>query len=532
VQDRPRGAARWGRRAILIAIAAVALALVPGGAAAAGGHSARPIAETDRGLVRGAVAGAMTEFLGVPYAAPPVGELRWRPPQPHARWAGIRDATSFGAHCPQLPSAFGQASTSEDCLFLNVFAPMRRDDDFERPAPVMLWIHGGALVVGEGDDYDPAPMVARGVVVVTVNYRLGALGFLAHPALAAESVRGSSGNFGLLDQQAALRWVRRNIREFGGDPGDVTIFGESAGGLSVHAQLASPLARGLFARAIDESGAYMPNQPSLAAAETAGAAFAASAGCAAQTAACLRGLPVATVLARQTGGTSSPNVDGVVLPSTILAAFQGGSFNRVPVIEGSNRDEWRLFVAQAEVATHTPLSAATYVPAIAATLRVPLSVAAGVANAYPLSAFSSPSVALGAVGTDAIFACNAGMFTRLLAQRVPTFQYEFADPAAPMRFLPPVSFPTGAYHASEIQYVFDLRNTPVPSPGLSADQRRLSRTMVGYWTRFARAGSPNSEATPNWPRFDASQRFQSLVPGTSVTATGFNAEHNCALFGG
>jgi para-nitrobenzyl esterase len=396
----------------------------------------------------------------------------------------------------------------------------------------MVWIHGGGLTSGESDGFGPAMLVARRVVVVTINYRLGALGFLAHPALTAESAQGSSGNFGLLDQQAALRWVRRNIREFGGDPGDVTIFGESAGGLSVHEQLVSPLARGLFARAIAESGAYAPSQQSLASAEAAGSAFAASAGCATQTVACLRSLPVTTILAKQTGATTQPNVDGVVLPSTILAALRNGTFNHVPVIEGSNHDEWRLFVAQFEAATHIVLSAAGYVPAIAATLRVPLSVATAIANVYPLGDFSSPSVALGAVGTDAIFACNARTFTNLLSQKVRTFQYEFDDPNAPMRFLPPVSFPTGAYHASEIQYLFEMQNTPVPSPGLSADQQRLSRTMVGYWTRFADEGNPNSEDTPNWPRSGASQRFQSLVPGTSKTATGFGAEHHCSLFGG
>jgi para-nitrobenzyl esterase len=530
VKDRIQAATRRGRQAILIAVAALALAPVAG--AAVGDRGGSVIADTASGLVRGSRVGTMNEFLGVPYAEAPVGDLRWRSPQPHARWSGVRDATRFAPHCPQGASPFGVASTSEDCLFLNVLAPARAGDERVEHAPVMFWIHGGALVVGESDDYIPSMLMARGVVVVTINYRLGALGFLAHPALAAESPQGSSGNFGLLDQQAALRWVRRNISEFGGDPRNVTIFGESAGGLSIHAQLASPLAHGLFARAIDESGAYMPVQPTLAGAEAAGSAFAASAGCAGQTAACMRSLPVTTILAKQTGATTSPNVDGVVLPRTILAAFQSGNFNHVPVIEGNNHDEWRLFVAQAEVITHVPLSAAAYVPAIAATLRVPLSAATAIAAAYPLNAFSSPSVALGAVGTDAIFACNARTFTQLLARQVPTFQYEFDDPHAPMRFLPPVSFPTGAYHAAEIQYVFDLRGTPVPSPGLAADQRRLSRTMVDYWTHFAGTGSPSSEETPNWPRFGAAQQFQSLVPGTSTTATGFGTEHNCSLFGG
>jgi para-nitrobenzyl esterase len=522
-----RRVVRWAQ--VVALIGAMACAMIPSGAGAAGSSGPSVIVDTDRGLVRGAHTPSGRQFLGVPYAAAPVGDVRWRPPRPPAPWRGVRDATRFAAHCPQQASPFGMAGTNEDCLFLNVFSPARTGRELER-APVMVWIHGGALVVGESNDFDPAQLVARGVVVVTINYRLGALGFLAQSALAAESAQGSSGNFGLLDQQAALRWVRRNIGEFGGDPANVTIFGESAGGLSVHSQLVSPLARGLFDKAIVESGAYMPSQPSLATAEAAGAAFAVRTGCASQTAACLRSLPVAVVLANQTGGTTSPNVDGDVLPSTILAALQDGAFNRVPVIEGTNRDEWRLFVAQAEVATRTPLSAAAYVPAIAATLRIPLTAAAAVAAAYPLSAFSSPSVALGAVGTDAIFACNALTFAGLLSRHVTTYQYEFNDPNAPMRFFPPVSFPTGAYHAAEIQYLFDLNGTPVPTPALLADQRRLARTMVRYWTQFAREGNPNSERTPTWPAIGAAQRFQSLVPGTSRTASAFGAEHQCSLF--
>jgi para-nitrobenzyl esterase len=333
-----------------------------------------------------------------------------------------------------------------------------------------------------------------------------------------------------MDQQAALGWVRRNVRAFGGDPANVTIFGESAGGLSVHSQLVSPLAAGLFSRAIVQSGAYQLSQPSLATAEAVGRAFSTRAGCADQTAACLRALPVATVLANQGAGTTGPTVDGAVLPSSIGAALRSGSFNRVPVIEGSNHDEWLLFVAATEVATGVPLSAAGYVPAIVATFRVPPAVASAIAAEYPLTSFPSPSLALGAAGTDAIFACNAATVTGLLAQRVPTFQYEFDDANAPMRFFPPVSFPTGAYHAAELQYLFRL-TTQRPDPGLSADQARLSRTMVAYWTQFARAGSPNSRRTPDWPRFDG-QRFQALTPPTPDTASGFEAEHRCAFWAG
>src|SRR5499425_1279890 len=396
-----------------IAAAAVALSVSAGGPGVLLAAPQSPVVATDLGPVRGVATGTMQEFLGIPYAAAPVGDLRWRPPQEHARWNGVRNATSFGPHCPQVATPYGTPSTSEDCLVLNVFTPMKTNEGLPHLLPVMFWIHGGGLVVGESDGYDPSNLVAQNVIVVTINYRIGELGFLAHSALTAESSNGASGNYGLLDQQAALRWVQRNIRAFGGNPDNVTIFGESAGGLSVHAQLASPLAAHLFHKAIVESGAYSLVQPSLSAAEAAGAAFAASAGCAdpSTAAACLRSLPVATILAHQPSGTMVPNLDGFVLPQTVRAAFTTGQFNHVPVIEGSNHDEWRLFVAQTEAATHIVLSAAGYVPAIAATLRVPLSVATAIANVYPLSDFSSPSVALGAVGTDAIFACNARTFT-------------------------------------------------------------------------------------------------------------------------
>jgi para-nitrobenzyl esterase len=518
---------RWARLLVLVPVTA-ATAVLPAGAATAGAAGPSVVVHTDKGVVRGAVVDGVRAFLGVPYAAPPVGSLRWRPPQPAAAWRGIRDAVAFAPHCAQSVSPFGVASTSEDCLYLNVYTPssVRPGVPF---APVMVWIHGGALVVGESDDYNPAALVAQGVVVVTINYRLGALGFLAHPALTAESPDHASGNFGLLDQQAALRWVQRNARAFGGDPGNVTIFGESAGGLSVDSQLASPLAAGLFRRAIVESGAYLLSPPTLAAAEAAGSSFASQAGCTDQTAACLRSLPLETILAHQPG--ASPTVDGHVLTQSLSSAFASGAFNRVPVIEGSNHDEWRLFVAQAEAASGVPLSAAAYVPTVAATLGIPIAAATALTAAYPLSAYPSPSIALGAVGTDAIFACNVRRAAGLLSQHVPTYQYEFNDPNAPQQFFPGVSFPTGAYHAAELQYLFSFnRGTP---PQFTPDQIELSQTMIRYWTQFARAGDPNSPSVPAWPRYDLTeQSFQALVPGTSRTATGFAIDHKCALFGG
>jgi para-nitrobenzyl esterase len=313
----------------------------------------KPVVFTFSGPVRGSVTSAgVREFLGIPYAAPPVGNLRWRPPVPHAPWFAPLEATQFANHCPQPPSPFGSASVTEDCLFLNVFTP--DSNDFFRPRAVMVWIHGGALVFGESNDYDPTALVRDGVIVVTMNYRLGVLGFLAHSAFAGETTDpdrdrdsdpNSTGDYGLMDQQLALRWVRDNIRFFGGDPLNVTIFGESAGGLSVFSQLASPSSESLFQKAIIESGAYALNTQTLAAAEAAGTAFAAAAGCNAQTAACLRALPVTTLLANEDFAGYTPNIDGDFFPLSLNTALATGQFHHVPVIQGSNHDEWRLFTA-------------------------------------------------------------------------------------------------------------------------------------------------------------------------------------------
>jgi len=468
----------------------------------------------------------MDEFLGIPYAAPPVGPLRWRPPQPAAHWRGVRSATRFGPHCPQYASPFGLASTSENCLFLNVYAPagsLRTG----QPLPVMVWIHGGDLTAGESNDYNPAGLVRDGTIVVTINYRLGALGFLADPALAARS-GGPTGNYGLMDQQAALRWVQHNIRRFGGNPRNVTIFGESAGGLSVLAQLVSPAARGLFAKAIVESGSYSLLQPSLATAEASGEAFAAKAGCAGQTAACLRSLPVQTILADQ--GAVGPDIDGTVLTQSIGTALASGDFSHVPVINGTNHDEWRLFIAIFRSLTG-PVTAANYRSMIASTASVSPAEAAVVAARYPLSTFPSPAEALGAVGTDAIFACPALTMDQELSRFTPTFAYEFNDEHAPERYLPPISgFSYGAAHASEIQYLFQLNVSPFPGV-LTAAQQRLAASMRRYWTNFARYGSPSSPGRPPWPRFDASaQQMISLVPPVPQVEAGFAAEHQCAFW--
>jgi para-nitrobenzyl esterase len=520
---------------VFVLLAAVVLCSMPLGIFAQARNS---IVFTFDGLVRGTTTSAgVREFLGIPYAAPPVGELRWRPPVPHAPWFEPLDATHFANHCPQTFSPFGIASTTEDCLFLNVFTS--DNGDVRQLRPVMVWIHGGALVTGESNDYDPTAMVQDGVIVVTINYRLGALGFLAHPAFAAEktdpdhdrdAATNFAGNYGLMDQQLALRWVRDNIIFFGGDPFNVTIFGESAGGLSVFSQLTSPPAANLFHKAIIESGAYNLNTQSLATAEAAGTAFATAAGCSSQTAACLRALPVATILANENPAGYTPNIDGSFYPLSLGAALATGQFHHVPVIQGGNHDEWRLFVALDFDLTIGPIgnNEADYEAALA-TLVGPF-LAPIVAGQYPLANFPSADLAFGAAGTDAAFACPALSADLSMSQFVPLSTYEFNDENPPEDFLPPVTFPYGAAHASEIQYLFNLPVT-VPRPPLSAAQLQLSSTMQHYWTNFAKFGTPNSPGVPAWQNFNPlAGNFQSLIPSSPTQETNFIANHNCAFW--
>ncbi|MFZ0737443.1 MAG: carboxylesterase family protein [Candidatus Acidiferrales bacterium] len=484
-----------------------------------------PVVFTFDGFVRGTVnAAGVGEFLGIPYAAPPVGALRWSPPVPHAPWFEPLDATEFANHCPQPASPFGIASTTEDCLYLNVFTP--NAGHLSRLRPVMVWIHGGALIEGESNDYDPTSLVEDGVIVVTINYRLGALGFLAHPALA---INGNSGDYGLMDQQLALRWVRDNIVFFGGDPLNVTIFGESAGGLSVFSQLASPSAGNLFDKAIIESGAYQLSTQTLATAESAGTAFASAAGCSSQTAACLRALPVSTILANENPAGYTPNIDGEFLPLSLNTALATGQFQHVPVIQGGNHDEWRLFVALDFDLTIGPIgNNETGYEAALATLVGPL--APFVAAEYPLASYPSADLAFGAAGTDVAFACPALSADLSMSQYVPLSTYEFNDENAPEDFLPPVSFPYGAAHASELQYLFTLPVT-VPHPPLNSQQLQLSATMQHYWTNFAKFGTPNGSSVPFWQTFSAADgNFQSLIPPTPMQETNFAAAHNCAFW--
>ncbi len=502
-----------------------------------------------QGQVHGSTNGALRSWQGIPYAAPPVGPLRFAAPAAPAAFTGVFDATKFGAHCPQQSSPFSTGTNiSEDCLFVNVFTPTTAP-----PAggfPVMFWIHGGAFALGESDDYGPAALVAEGVIVVSINYRLGILGFLAHPALTAEQ-GGSSGNYGLMDQQAALAWVQTNIAAFGGDKTNVTIFGESAGGFSVHAHLVSAGSAGLFAKAIIESGAYGNTlQQSLTDAENvgfatcpsqscSGVALATASGCPTGcTADQLRGLALAKILmAQAVVPTWIPHIDGKVFTTSIAASLTAGTFAKVPLIEGSNHDEYRLFVAVDEVdtllttGTDTPLSDAAYPAAVGAAFGA---TAEQLTTLYPSSAYGgSASTAFGALGTDLTFACNSRLSARAMSPLAPkAFVYEFADEQAPELFLPPLAgVPVyGAAHASELQYLWSIIDPASPGT-LTADQMALSAAMVTYWTTFAKTGDPNGGTLPTWPAYTTTaDSILTLAPGAGNVAptTAFATAHNCA----
>ena len=354
-----------------------------------------------------------------------------------------------------------------------------------------------------------------------------------------------------MDQQFALQWVQRNIKAFGGDPKHVTIFGESAGGLSVYSQLASPTAAGLFHGAIAQSGAYASFQPYLqrivpiAQAEVQGSdlipggtTFASLVGCSDGTAQCLRHTSAVALASIPLPFGVYPFVDGTVLPLPPGAAFFSGQFNRVPVVTGSNRDEWRLYVAIGYDYAGNPLTDAGYPQAVADFALLPVTdptVQLLVNFLYPLSNYPPPPglvsgapFALGALGTAAFFACPARNAALLLSQHVPTYAYEFNDPNAPLSFgLPPASFPLGSYHASEIQYLLNVFGIPSP---FSPDQRRLSDAMIRYWSQFARTGNPNASGTPAWSPYGATDQFQSLVAPTPTVEGSFDTVHKCSLF--
>ncbi|MFG1792794.1 carboxylesterase/lipase family protein [Nocardia sp. NPDC049149] len=505
----------------LAAVFAVVVAAI-GTATACGGAEERPatesaVVDTQSGPVRGMLTERARVFSGIPYAAPPVGELRWKPPVAPAIWSQERDATKPGAQCPQRAFRQGQLSGSEDCLFLNVSTP--RTTAAQR-RPVMVWIHGGAFTSGSGNLYDPSRLVNAGdLVVVTINYRLGALGFLGHPALAYDN--GQVGNFGLLDQQAALRWVRDNIAAFGGDPAKVTIAGESAGAMSVCDHLVSPASDRLFHGAILQSGPCQL-QADRQTAVTASEQYAQTLGCAEPAAAqCLRAVPAEQVAAtplRYTG--SGPELPGPIfgqplLPEAPLAAFRAGKAAKVPVLIGLNSDEGTLF------ALDPPITAEQY-PRL---LQEFGAHADAVAAQYPLTGYPQPALAWSAVLTDNTFACPIADASKSMIRTGPVYAYEFADRNAAPIFELPTPFPLGASHAFELPYLFDMGAQRAPA---SQAQRDLSDKMIRYWSAFVRAGDPNGRGLPDWPRHTGDQSL--VLKPDALATTDVAKEHRCGLW--
>ena len=521
---------RMGLCARLLGVAAIGWIATTG--TAIGQAPQTPVVHAPAGDLQGLSAAGVGQFLGIPYAKPPVGDLRWRPPQPVARWGDTLQATNFANTCVQPQrGVFAAPSKTEDCLYLNVFTPTAEPATGAR-LPVMVWFHGGGLFSGESNDYDGAKLARRGrVVVVTLNYRVGALGFLSHPAINAEG--HPFANYGIMDQQLALRWVQTNIAAFGGDPGNVTIFGQSGGGTAVMANLVSPLSKGLFHRAINQSGTRIGVTPPATALKL-GEEFAAMAGCADQSPQCLRALSVDQVLAHQGGilgvVPDFPSIDGTVITRTALDAFASGQFNRVPIMTGLVRDEQAFFLPEAN--TKKPLTADEFV-------RYTVSFGAAhkdeLLAKYPLADYPSPSLAEIAMAQGAK-ACTARLLDRAWSKYVPVYAYEFADRTAPSYF-PDVSYPMRAYHTSELQYLFPrFRGGQGTSHPLNEAQERLSDLLVDYWTTFARAGAPDQSeghALPPWPRY-AAEKDNVLVldlPGVK-SEDGYGKANDCALWDG
>ncbi len=530
-------------RYVAAAMMSAALLATSAAAIAHSGSGRTGIVQTTDGPVRGLTSDGLNVFLGIPYAAPPVGTLRWRPPQSPQKWRSTRDAVAFGNRCVQTNTlgVFAAPSMQEDCLYLNVFAPDSdrhandhnhwggNNHDKGHRMPVMVWIHGGGLFDGESNDYDGSKLAKNGdVVVVSINYRLNIFGFLAHPALDSEG--HAFGNYGYMDQQFALRWVQKNIAAFGGDPGNVTIFGESAGGNSVLAAMASPTAKGLFHRVIAESGSYVMVAKELALpdARNYGQAFATAVGCSDQSAVCLRSLSVGDIIAQgqQYTDTAVGVVDGTILKDTIADTLASGKFNRVPVINGTNHDEMTWFVAFSELATGHVLTVDEYPATLEATFGT--ADAPDILHEYQVFDFDSPSEAYSAAYSSQIMICPQRRLNRILSRYVPTYGFEFADTTAPSAG-PLVSFPYGAAHTFELQYLFPLWHGATGDiHPLNAAQTKLSDAMVRYWTTFAKTGNPNAWGLDNWPRYDSRKdQYQSLQLPHPVTTSTFSASHKC-----
>lgn len=469
----------------------------------------------DSGVITGLTVGANNDvraYKGIPFAAPPIGALRWKAPQPVKAWTTVRACTEYGASCPQpnlLERIYGQklGPTSEDCLYLNVWTGTKKPTD---RLPVMVWIHGGSYTMGSGATpaYEGTAFAQQGVVLVTINYRLGPFGWFAHPQLSKESLHHSSGNYGLLDQIAALEWVKRNIAAFGGDAGRVTIFGESAGAGSVCYLMASPMARGLFARAIAESGsAFGPNRHlreawyGQEAAEKLGERVARemAGGQMDDPVGALRAKSAEEILNSSKVATSSafsddgnrfaPIVDGWVIPDDPGAIFEAGKQANVPLMVGSNADEGSIFVLG------LPMNSLDAYQALAR--RIYGAHTDEVLALYPAKEASEIRSALSRNITDSFFVAGARYFAETTSRvNNKTFVYHFTHVSAdPRRRM------LGAFHASEIPYVFMTQDGGF---GTYDDQdRQLARVMSAYWVQFASTGDPNGGGRPAWPKYTA-----------------------------
>ena len=458
----------------------------------------------DGGLISGTTADAVTSYKGIPFAAPPVGELRWKAPQPVVAWEGVRQCSDFGPECPQAP--YPQMSLyysppkkqSEDCLYLNVWTGAKAGEK----RPVMVWIHGGALTRGSGatPTYDGTAFAKKGVILVTINYRLGPLGYLAHSELTAESPNHASGNYGVLDQIAALKWVRKNIAAFGGDPGRVTIFGESAGSWSVNVLVASPLAKGLFHRAIGESGGQFgpmtylkEDRDKMPSAEKIGAAFAKAAG--ADSIKALRAVPAEKIVEVSNNDAegrkfrSQPNVDGWVLPDEIRNIFARGKQNDVPVIVGSNANEMTSLTTPAAL----PKTMEEYRKRVEAQYG---EAAKEFDAVYPVKTEADITAAYLGILRDVTFTLPMRTWARAVATgRSKAYLYFFshAPPNPNSKYL-------GAYHAGEIAYVFNNLNRQ--NAAMTEADAKLSEMMMSYWVNFATTGDPNGKGLLKWTPYN------------------------------
>jgi para-nitrobenzyl esterase len=463
----------------------------------------------EQGLLSGS-AGKNPEvrvYRGIPFAAPPVGDLRWKAPQPPASWQGVREAKEFSNACwqTQYPAAsIYQAKLpplSEDCLYLNVWTAAKSPKD---RLPVMVWIHGGGFTRGNGtsDAYDGENFAGKGVVLVTINYRLGIFGFFAHPALTAESSHHASGNYALLDQIAALEWVKKNIEAFGGDPHRVTIFGESAGSWAVNALMASPLAKGLFARAIGESGGSFSPMKTLADAEKSGETFAASLGATGNVLQTLRGKSAEELLKASDAPVVRPVVDGWVLPQDVATIFAQGKQNDVPVIVGFNADEGTSLAPQGASVTAAVFTSGTR--------QRYGNLSDEFLKAYPANSNEEAVSSFYSAYRDQTFGWEMRTWARMATAtgHYPAYLYYFSH-----RPPGPQSSRLRAFHASEIPYVFG--NFFWPFPWDDAD-RKLSAIVSSYWVNFAKTGDPNGDGLAKWPAYNP-RADQALEFGDSVS---------------